>query len=148
MTWPKGECLNNFFSRIYAKGGAYNRNFRSRWTIFAKFLLGKDFKVYGLIRRCSHLDFANTDYLGITDKIEFISGFRYRASWSTGSLIVSTVIALTFFFVSLMYLILDHIVNSNSSTALLIAPNLLQVATYPPRFCNIFIAECKIWQYV
>jgi len=31
----------------------------------AKFLLNKDYKVYGLMRRCSHLDFANTDYLGI-----------------------------------------------------------------------------------
>lgn len=40
----------------------------------AKLLLEKDYKVYGLIRRYSHPDFSNTDYLGITDKIEFVSG--------------------------------------------------------------------------
>lgn len=40
----------------------------------AKLLLNNDYKVYGLIRRCSNINFCNTDYLGVTDKIEFISG--------------------------------------------------------------------------
>ncbi len=40
----------------------------------AKFLLEKNYKVYGLIRRCSNPNFGNLDYLKITDKIEFVSG--------------------------------------------------------------------------
>ncbi len=40
----------------------------------AKLLLGKDYEVYGLIRRYANPNFSNTDYLGITDKINFISG--------------------------------------------------------------------------
>lgn len=40
----------------------------------AKFLLEKDYKVYGLIRRYTNPNFENTDFLGITDKIEFVSG--------------------------------------------------------------------------
>ena len=40
----------------------------------AKLLLEKDYKVYGLIRRYTNPNFSNTDYLGVTDKIEFVSG--------------------------------------------------------------------------
>lgn len=40
----------------------------------AKLLLEKGYKVYGLMRRYSNPNFSNTDYLGITDKIEFITG--------------------------------------------------------------------------
>jgi len=40
----------------------------------AKFLLAKDYKVYGLIRRYSNPNFSNLDYLGITDQIEYIQG--------------------------------------------------------------------------
>lgn len=40
----------------------------------AKLLLKKGYKVYGLLRRSSNQNFANTDYLGITDKINFVSG--------------------------------------------------------------------------
>jgi len=40
----------------------------------AKLLLEKDYEVYGLIRRCSNPNFSNLDYLGITDKIEYVSG--------------------------------------------------------------------------
>lgn len=40
----------------------------------AKFLLEKNYKVYGLMRRYTNPNFSNTDYLGVTDKIEFISG--------------------------------------------------------------------------
>lgn len=40
----------------------------------AKLLLENDYKVYGLIRRYTNPNFENTDYLNITDKIEFISG--------------------------------------------------------------------------
>lgn len=40
----------------------------------AKFLLEKNYKVYGLIRRCSNTNFGNLDYLKITNKIEFILG--------------------------------------------------------------------------
>lgn len=40
----------------------------------AKFLLEKEYKVYGLIRRYSNPNFSNLDFLGITDKIEFVSG--------------------------------------------------------------------------
>lgn len=40
----------------------------------AKLLLEKGYKVYGLIRRYTNPNFSNTDYLGVTDKIEFVSG--------------------------------------------------------------------------
>lgn len=40
----------------------------------AKFLLERDYKIYGLLRRYSNPNFGNTDYLGITDKIEFVTG--------------------------------------------------------------------------
>lgn len=40
----------------------------------AKLLLEKDYKVYGLIRRYTNPNFSNTDYLGVTDKIDFVSG--------------------------------------------------------------------------
>jgi len=40
----------------------------------AKLLLGKNYEVYGLMRRYSNPNFSNTDYLGITDKINFVSG--------------------------------------------------------------------------
>jgi GDPmannose 4,6-dehydratase len=40
----------------------------------AELLLKNDYKVYGLIRRYSNPNFGNTDYLGITDKIDFIQG--------------------------------------------------------------------------
>ena len=36
-------------------------------------ILEKDYKVYGLIRRYTNPNFSNTDYLGVTDKIEFVS---------------------------------------------------------------------------
>jgi GDPmannose 4,6-dehydratase len=40
----------------------------------AKLLLEKDYKVYGLVRRYSNPQFDNLDYLGLTDKIEFVEG--------------------------------------------------------------------------
>lgn len=40
----------------------------------AKLLLEKDYKVYGLIRRYSTTNFSNLDFLGITDKIEYVVG--------------------------------------------------------------------------
>jgi GDPmannose 4,6-dehydratase len=40
----------------------------------AKLLLEKEYKVYGLIRRYTNPNFVNTDYLGITTDIEFVSG--------------------------------------------------------------------------
>jgi GDPmannose 4,6-dehydratase len=40
----------------------------------AKLLLKKNYKVYGLISRYTNPNFENLDYLGITDKIEFVSG--------------------------------------------------------------------------
>src|SRR6056300_887850 len=40
----------------------------------AKFLLEKDYKVYGLVKRYSNPNFDNMDYLGVTDKIELITG--------------------------------------------------------------------------
>lgn len=40
----------------------------------AKFLLGKGYKVYGLMRRYSNPNFSNLDHLGITSKIEYVSG--------------------------------------------------------------------------
>jgi len=40
----------------------------------AKFLLEKNYKIYGLIKRYSNPNFSNTDYLGITDKIDYLQG--------------------------------------------------------------------------
>ena len=40
----------------------------------AKFLISKGYKVYGLIRRYSNPNFSNLDYLGITDKVEYLTG--------------------------------------------------------------------------
>jgi len=40
----------------------------------AKFLLKKDYKVYGMVRRYSNPNFENLDFLGITDKIEYVEG--------------------------------------------------------------------------
>lgn len=40
----------------------------------AKLLLEKDYEVFGLIRRYSVPNFSNTDYLGVTDKIDFVTG--------------------------------------------------------------------------
>ncbi|EKD71931.1 MAG: hypothetical protein ACD_46C00060G0003, partial [uncultured bacterium] len=40
----------------------------------AQLLLEKGYKVYGLIRRYTNPNFSNLDYLGITDKVEFIQG--------------------------------------------------------------------------
>lgn len=40
----------------------------------AKFLLKKDYKVYGMIRRYSNPNFENLDYLGITNEIEYVDG--------------------------------------------------------------------------
>lgn len=40
----------------------------------AKLLLEKGYKVYGLIRRYTNPNFSNLDFLGITDRIEYIQG--------------------------------------------------------------------------
>ncbi|PLX25832.1 GDP-mannose 4,6-dehydratase [Candidatus Parcubacteria bacterium] len=40
----------------------------------AKLLLGKDYKVYGLIRRIVNRDFSNLEYLGIDKDIELVDG--------------------------------------------------------------------------
>ncbi len=40
----------------------------------AKFLLEKDYKVFGLIRRVASRDFSNLEYLGIEDKVELVDG--------------------------------------------------------------------------
>ena len=40
----------------------------------AKLLLEKDYKVYGLIRRCANPNFSNLDYLGITNRIDYVQG--------------------------------------------------------------------------
>jgi GDPmannose 4,6-dehydratase len=40
----------------------------------AKLLLAKEYKVYGLIRRYTNPNFSNLDYLGITDKVEYLQG--------------------------------------------------------------------------
>jgi len=44
------------------------------WPYLAKLLLEKGYKVYWLMRRYSNPNFSNTDYLWVTDKIEFLSG--------------------------------------------------------------------------
>ena len=40
----------------------------------AKLLLEKGYKVYGMIRRSSTVNFCNTDYLGVTKDIDFVTG--------------------------------------------------------------------------
>ncbi|KWT82519.1 GDP-mannose 4,6-dehydratase [Candidatus Magnetominusculus xianensis] len=40
----------------------------------ARLLLDKGYRVYGLIRRYSNPNFSNTDYLGVTSGIEFVTG--------------------------------------------------------------------------
>jgi GDPmannose 4,6-dehydratase len=40
----------------------------------AKYLLEKDYKVYGLVKRYSNPNFSNLEYLGIEDDIELITG--------------------------------------------------------------------------
>ena len=40
----------------------------------AQLLLSKNYEVYGLMRRYTNPNFSNTDYLGVTDKINFLSG--------------------------------------------------------------------------
>lgn len=40
----------------------------------AKLLLEKGYKVYGMVRRYSNPNFSNLDFLGITDKVDFIEG--------------------------------------------------------------------------
>jgi GDP-D-mannose dehydratase len=40
----------------------------------AKLLLEKNYHVYGLIRRYSNPNFSNLDYLGITDKVDYVEG--------------------------------------------------------------------------
>ncbi|MBF0487123.1 MAG: GDP-mannose 4,6-dehydratase [Nitrospirae bacterium] len=40
----------------------------------ARLLLDKGYKVYGLIRRYSNTNFGNTDYLGVTNDVEFVTG--------------------------------------------------------------------------
>src|SRR5688572_1670753 len=40
----------------------------------AKFLLEKDYKVYGILRRHSTPHFDNLDYLNITSDVEYVEG--------------------------------------------------------------------------
>ncbi len=40
----------------------------------AQFLLGKGYKVYGMIRRYANPNFENIEYLGLENKIEFVEG--------------------------------------------------------------------------
>ncbi len=40
----------------------------------AKYLLGKGYKVYGMIRRYSNPNFSNLDYLGITHDVNYVDG--------------------------------------------------------------------------
>lgn len=40
----------------------------------AKFLLKNGYKVYGMNRRYSNPNFENLDYLGVTDKVEYVDG--------------------------------------------------------------------------
>jgi len=53
-----------FITGVLGQDGSY----------LAKHLLEKSYKVYGLLRRKSVQSFENTDYLGITKDIEFITG--------------------------------------------------------------------------
>ena len=43
------------------------------WPYLAKFLLEKWYTVYGMIKRYTNPNFSNTDYLWVTDKINFIT---------------------------------------------------------------------------
>ncbi|MEI7512152.1 MAG: GDP-mannose 4,6-dehydratase [Candidatus Uhrbacteria bacterium] len=40
----------------------------------AKLLLSKGYKVYGMVQSYSNSNFSNTDYLGVTDDVEFVMG--------------------------------------------------------------------------
>jgi GDPmannose 4,6-dehydratase len=40
----------------------------------SKLLLEKGYKIYGMVRRYSNPNFDNLDYLGITDKIDYVEG--------------------------------------------------------------------------
>ncbi len=40
----------------------------------AKFLLEKDYKIFGMIRRYANPKYENLDYLGITNQIEYVEG--------------------------------------------------------------------------
>ncbi|OGK12422.1 GDP-mannose 4,6-dehydratase [Candidatus Roizmanbacteria bacterium RIFCSPHIGHO2_02_FULL_37_15] len=40
----------------------------------AEYLLSKEYKVYGMVRRYSNPNFGNLDYLGLTNKIEYVEG--------------------------------------------------------------------------
>ena len=40
----------------------------------AKFLLERDYKIFGLLRRYSNPTFSNIEYLGIQDQIEYVDG--------------------------------------------------------------------------
>jgi len=53
-----------FVTGILGQDGAY----------LAKLLLENDYDVYGLMRRYTNPSFSNTDYLGITNQIEFVQG--------------------------------------------------------------------------
>lgn len=43
-------------------------------SYLAKYLLEKDYQVYGLMRRYSNPNFENTDFLGITNNINYVEG--------------------------------------------------------------------------
>lgn len=53
-----------FITGILGQDGAY----------LADFLLKKDYEIYGLVRRYSNPNYSNLDYLGVTNKIHFLSG--------------------------------------------------------------------------
>lgn len=40
----------------------------------AKFLLEKDYEVFGLVRRMVNRNFENLEYLGVADKVEYVDG--------------------------------------------------------------------------
>lgn len=40
----------------------------------AKYLIGKGYRVYGLLRRYSNPNFSNLDYVGITNDVEYVEG--------------------------------------------------------------------------
>jgi len=61
---PKRMKKTALITGILGQDGAY----------LAKLLLEKDYTVYGLIRRYTNPNFGNTDYLGVTKKIEFLTG--------------------------------------------------------------------------
>lgn len=53
-----------FITGILGQDGAY----------LSKFLLEKDYRIYGLVRRKSNPNFENLDYFGITNEIEYLVG--------------------------------------------------------------------------